>query len=112
MRQCRVDTPLHFARQCENKRSERRKFRQWHCHPSAQRYGRGEAHFARHDNRRARRCSSAEEAQKLVADTACRGDFGTAGERRFVRSVEVTAKNQGFKIVGVGQVLTKSAFAR
>jgi hypothetical protein len=36
-----------------------------------------------------------------VADTANGGDFGTAGERRFVRSVEVTAENQGFKINGV-----------
>jgi hypothetical protein len=27
-----------------------------------------------------------------VADTACWGDFGTAGERRFVRSVEVKNK--------------------
>jgi hypothetical protein len=33
-----------------------------------------------------------------VADTACWGNFGTAGERRFVRAVEVSAGNQGFKI--------------
>ena len=52
-------------------------------------------YFARHDNRRAHRCRAAEEAQKQVADTACRGNFGAARQRRFVRSVEVTAKNQG-----------------
>jgi hypothetical protein len=27
-----------------------------------------------------------------VADTACRGDFGTARQRRFVRAVEVKNK--------------------
>jgi hypothetical protein len=47
-----------------------------------------------------------------VADTANGGDFGTAGERRFVRSVEVSAENQGFKIVSVGQVLSKSTPTR
>jgi hypothetical protein len=47
-----------------------------------------------------------------VADTACRGDFGTARQRRFVRSVEVSAENQGLEIGGVGQVLSKSAPTR
>jgi hypothetical protein len=47
-----------------------------------------------------------------VADTACWGDFGTARQRRFVRKVEVSAENQGLEIGGVGQVLSKSAFAR
>jgi hypothetical protein len=47
-----------------------------------------------------------------VADTANGGDFGTAGERRFVRSVEVSAENQGLEIGGVGQVLSKSASTR
>ncbi len=47
-----------------------------------------------------------------MADTANGGDFGTAGERRFVRSVEVSAENQGLEIGGVGQVLSKSASTR
>jgi hypothetical protein len=36
-----------------------------------------------------------------VADTANGGDFGTARQRRFVREVDVSAENQGFKINGV-----------